>query len=82
MSMCVYVRTYFPFDKNQLIIRQFKILKKKNKTEEVKEENCNIFCELHLPQGIYHKMHFVSDYITLAAEMRKQPHWEIVRHYH
>lgn len=79
MSICVYVYVFsFLFWQEPANNKAIQNLKKK----EVKEENCNIFCELHLPQGIYHKMYFVSDYITLAGGMRKQPHWEIVRHYH
>lgn len=65
---------------NQLMLRQFKI--KMYFWRSQREENCNIFFELRLPQGVYHKMHFVSDYITLAAGMRKKPHWEIVKNYH
>jgi hypothetical protein len=79
-DICVYVCVYISFP----LLRTSDSGKPRNffGGRKKTEKNCNIFCKLHLPQGIYHKMYFVSDYITLTSETVKQPHREIVRNYH
>lgn len=73
---CVHIyMCYISSFENQLILRQDLIWERKKKTEK----SCNTFCELHSPQGIYHKNVLCFWLHHSDSQDGKQLRWEIVR---